>query len=133
MSITRAALAFRPTLKGASGTLNPLWMIPQVASILLLLCAFFRIATRFGAAAAILLVFIACQAVPDVAMIVQWIRGASMRSAPAEASQTSIILPYSFVILRTRHLNTVSQDWRRRHVYCTCKRKAVRCAASTRY
>jgi len=87
MAITRVPLAFRPTPKGASGALNPLWMMPQIASVLLLLCAFIRMATQYGAPAIILLAFIACQAAPDMVTIVQWVQESLMRRSPAEASQ----------------------------------------------
>jgi cellulose synthase (UDP-forming) len=71
MALLRVPLAFRPTPKTADGHLNPLWLAPQLTSVLLLINGIVTHWTQVRAYPLIILFAIA-QAIPQLVVVCYW-------------------------------------------------------------
>lgn len=71
MAVLRLPLSFRPTPKSSIGSVNPLWLLPQLGSLLLILSGliYSAVITDENNSFFILYGFAACLAVPQVGLI----------------------------------------------------------------
>jgi cellulose synthase (UDP-forming) len=73
MAMLRLPLSFRPTPKDRNGRLNPLWLLPQVATLLLLIAGtIFTVAVK-GHPLSLLLTFAIIQGILQLYLIIKWI------------------------------------------------------------
>jgi hypothetical protein len=75
MALLRLPLAFRPTPKSLTGALNPLWLLPQAMTLLLLVGGVFYSLTAVEEYRYILLFcFAVSQGVLQVGLLWKWLR-----------------------------------------------------------
>lgn len=78
MAVLRLPLSFRPTPKTASGTLNPLWLLPQVVATLLLIVGLgYSFFATGGQLFLMAYGFAVVQVVTQLLTILNWIRSTS--------------------------------------------------------
>jgi cellulose synthase (UDP-forming) len=71
MAVLRLPLSFRPTPKRSVGSLNPLWVLPQLASVLLIIVGvvYSLTNTEEYSSFVLLFCFAACLAIPQVGLV----------------------------------------------------------------
>jgi cellulose synthase (UDP-forming) len=71
MAVLRLPLAFRPTPKNADGPLNPMWLLPQLVSVLLLISGVVYVIATTPEYSSYYLLYLAatCLALPQVGLI----------------------------------------------------------------
>jgi cellulose synthase (UDP-forming) len=73
MAVLRLPLSFRPTPKDRNGRLNPLWLLPQVATLLLLIAGTIVTVAIKGHPLSILLTFAILQGILQLYLVFRWI------------------------------------------------------------
>jgi cellulose synthase (UDP-forming) len=73
MAVLRLPLGFRPTPKNPNGRLNPLWLLPQVVTLILLIAGTIITITIKGHPLSFLLTFAILQGILQLYMIFRWV------------------------------------------------------------
>ena len=73
MAVLRLPLSFHPTPKDRNGRLNPLWLLPQVATLVLLVAGTVVTVALKGHPLSILLTFAIIQGILQLYLIIKWI------------------------------------------------------------
>ena len=90
MAVARVPLGYRLTPKNAARRMNPVWLLPQASMVALFLVALvFSILVRGTRPSLLLIIFVACQVIPQLILLLEWIRS----SAPAAVARQIPGLP----------------------------------------